>query len=79
MVEEEQHPANEKTPKELEELLTSDEEIDDAKAALILDRSGIDREASHKRLKVKLEKKVQEMENEGREVPPTLLKILGSL
>jgi len=79
MVEEEQQPANEQIPKELEELLTSDEEIDDAKAALILERAGIDREASLKRLKVKLEKKVQEMENESREVPPTLLKIIDVL
>jgi len=79
MVEEEPQPANEQIPKEIEELLTSDEEIDDAKAALILERVGIDREASLKRIKIKLERKVQEMENQGREVPPTLLKILDSL
>jgi hypothetical protein len=72
--------ANEQIPKELEELLTSDEGLDDCKSRVgTSERAGIDPDASLKRLKLKLEKKVQEMENQGREVPSTLLKIIEIL
>jgi hypothetical protein len=57
MVEEEQQPANEQITKDLEKLLNSGEEIDDARAAQIIESAGIDREASLRRFKLKLEKK----------------------
>ena len=77
--EEEPQPTNEQIEALLEDLLFPSEEIDEETALLILQRAGIDEEAFLHQFKSILEEKAQKMLDEGRELPPGLLKVINAL
>jgi hypothetical protein len=77
--EEEPQPTNEQLEAFLEDLLFPSEELDEETALLILQRAGIDEEAFLKQFKSRLEEKAQKMLDEGRELPPGLLKVISAL
>jgi hypothetical protein len=79
MIEEEPQPTNEQIEVLLDDLLFPSEEIDEDTALLILQRAGIDEEAFLRQFKPKLEERAQKILDEGRELPPGLLKVLKAL
>ena len=77
--EEEPQPTNEQIESLLEDLLSPSEEIDEETASLILQRVGLDEESFLQQFKSRIEEKAQKMLDEGRELPPGLLKVINSL
>ena len=79
MVDEEPQPAKSELEKLLEELLLTENELEPESILLALKPAGFEQEAFNRRLKVRLELEVQELRDNGQEVPTQLLRILEIL
>jgi hypothetical protein len=75
MVDEEPQPSK----SELEELLSTGNELEPESILLALNPAGFDQEAFNCRLKARLELEAQELRDNGQEVPTQLLRILEIL
>lgn len=63
----------------LDSLLPPNEEMDLSSALLIIERSGGDQSNFSKQLKLRLERKVDELRSQELEVPSDLLKVISIL
>lgn len=78
MVDEEPQPTRSELEKLLEELLSTENELEPP-STLMLNQAGFDQEAFNRRLKARLEIKAQELRDNGQQVPSQLLKVLEIL
>jgi len=79
MVDEEPQPSKSELEKLLEELLSTENELEPESILLALNLAGFDQEAFKCRLKARLELEAQELPDNGQEVPTQLLRILEIL
>lgn len=79
MVDEEPLPAKSEFEKLLEELLSTENELEPESILSALKPAGFDQEAFNRRLKARLEIEAQELRDNGQEVPTQLLRVLEIL
>jgi hypothetical protein len=72
-------PTKAQLRKLLERLLPPNEEMDEVSAAIILEREGVDRSTLADELKGTVERRVEELRAQGKDVPQALLDTLNTL
>lgn len=72
-------PTHAQLEKLIERLLPPDEEMDEVSASIILEREGVDRSKLADELKGRVERRVEELRTQGKDVPQALLEVVAML
>lgn len=72
-------PTKEQVDELLERLMPSNQDMDTESASIILERQGIDRLKLARALRLRLERRIEEMRAHGDEIPENLIQLLNKL